>query len=78
MEKLSYNQYGRNVLSYLGLEYDCEHILDHSPEGVMKARKFIKKCYSDDLSVPDCCGLLVRKVIRKKESSEKPESPEEL
>lgn len=75
MEKLSYNQYGRNVLSYLNLEYDCESELDHSQRGVMKARKFIKKCYNEELSVPDCCGLLVRKVIRKKEIKE---SPEEL
>jgi hypothetical protein len=78
MEKLSYQQYGRNVLSYLALEYECEPELDHSHEGVVKARRFIKKCYGEDLSVPDCCGLLVRKLIRKKESSEKPESPEEL
>lgn len=70
MNKLSYTNYSTNVLTYLGAEYDCEEELDHSPEGVLRARKFIKKCYRDDCTVPDCCGLLVRKVIRQNDNEQ--------
>lgn len=65
MNKSSYMRYARNVLGYLNAEYECENELDHSPEGVTKAKKFIKGCYKENRSFQYCCGLLVRFVIRK-------------
>lgn len=78
MNKLSYTNYAANVLRYLGEEYECEGELDHSPEGVLRARKFIKKCYKDDCTIPDCCGLLVRKVIREGQNDNEQSSQENI
>jgi hypothetical protein len=65
MKKMSFTRYGESVLNYLAVEYDCEGELDHTDDGVGIAREFIKNCYENDDTVQNCCGELVRQVIRK-------------
>lgn len=65
MKSMSLSRFGQMVLNYLAVEYDCESELDHTDEGVSVARAFIKNCYENDDTVQNCCGELVRQVIRK-------------
>lgn len=63
-KSMSFSRFGETVLNYLAIEYDCESELDHSEDGVRAAKEFIKECYEKNMTPPDCCGELVRQVIR--------------